>query len=161
VTVTQLEERERGVAELERLWEAPAIVRGAERPAPSLGARIVTHSRMLTFAWAAAVVTIAAAPAPANEADAPLVWWDMLYLAGVVLAVLGLGHVASRLGRLPFGWCCSATAGAVGITLGIACRASEHHLGSWWVAETAAFGLVTAVSIGGAYARRSPAPRPG
>jgi hypothetical protein len=98
---------------------------------------------------------IGAAPVPADEADAPLVWWDAVYLLLAVALVVGPGFLAARLAHVPRGWACSAVAGGLGVILGIACRASGHHLGSWWLLETAAFAAVAAVSVAGAMSRRT------
>ena len=160
MSATPTEERASDIAELERLWEAPS----ASEPATSGLARAHEHlvraatdRGTLTLAWIVAVVVLGAAPVPAEEADAPLVWWDALYFVGVVLAVVGAGALLSRFVRLPHSWSSSVVAGAFGIVLGIGCRASSHHLGNWWLAETAAFAAVTAVSVAGAYRRRRPA----
>ncbi len=160
MSAIRTEERATDITELERLWEAPS----ASEPATSGHARarehlvrVATDRGTLTLAWIAAVVVLGAAPVPADEADAPLVWWDALYLVGVVLAVVGIGALLSRFVRLPLSWSSSAVAGAFGIVLGIGCRASAHHLGHWWIAETAAFAAVAAVSVAGACRRRRPA----
>ncbi len=154
--------REVEVARLERLWEAPTAdeprVQGRTRPRERLWESASSRAA-LAFSWIVAVVTMGAAPLPADEADAPLVWWDGLYLGGLVLAAVGIGWVASRLARVSLGWSSSAVAGACGIIIGIACRATEHHPGNWWLAEAFAFGAVTAVSVAGAHRRRVDEPR--
>ena len=156
-TVTT-ETHETGVDELERLWDAPARLPSATTPARMLGERawrLATRGRTLTGAWVVAIVVLGAAPAPADETDAPLVWWDAAYLVGVVLVVVGLGFLAARLTHVPRGWACSGVAAGFGVLLGIACRTSGHHLGSWWLFEAAAFGAVFAVSVAGALSRRT------
>jgi hypothetical protein len=105
--------------------------------------------------WIIAIVVLGAAPVPADEAEAPLVWWDALYLGGAALVVAGLGFLIARMAHVPRGWACSAVAGGLGVLLGIECRTSGHHLGSWWLFEAAAFAAVLAVSVAGAASRRS------
>ena len=37
--------------------------------------------------------------------------------------------------------------GALGVAIGISCRATAHHLGPWWIVETAGFAALTALSV--------------
>jgi hypothetical protein len=154
-------ERESGkpdLDELELLWETPARPRPSTAAVPGARARLsrfATSGTALAAAWAVAIAVVGAAPVPAEEADAPLVWWDAVYFFLAVGIVIGLGLLATRLAQVPYGWACSAVAGGLGVILGIACRASGHHLGSWWLLETAAFAAVLGVSVAGAATRRA------
>src|SRR5215218_7564727 len=67
-------------------------------------------------------------PAPSVAARLPrllAVGWVALPAA----ALLGwLARIGPALGV-------SAVAGCIGVVLGYACHASEHHLGAWWLVE--------------------------
>ena len=41
-----------------------------------------------------------------------------------------------------------------GVPGGIACRATEHHAGSWWIVETGAFAALAVASVACLAARR-------
>ena len=153
-TVTT-ERRETGLDELELIWEASAAEPTPARLLWDRTWRAATRRWTLAGAWIVAIGVLGAAPVPADEADAPLVWWDFVALGGVVAAVVGVGFLAARLARVPRGWACSAVAGGLGVLLGIECRASGHHLGTWWLVEAAAFAAVLAVSVAGAASRRA------
>jgi hypothetical protein len=158
MAIVERESGKRDLDELELLWQAPARPHPETAPAPRLRDRLwhlATSGRALAVAWATAIVVLGAAPVPADEADAPLVWWDAVYLLVAVGIVVGPGFLAARLAHIPRGWACSAVAGGLGVILGIGCRATEHHLGSWWLLETAAFAAVAAVSVAGAASRRA------
>jgi hypothetical protein len=157
VATVTTERRETGLDELERLWEASTPEPTPARLLWDRMWRAATRRWTLAGAWIVAIGVLGAAPVPADEADAPLVWWDAVYLVGTVLVVVGAGFLVARLARVPRGWASSAVAGGLGVVLGIECRASGHHLGTWWLVEAAAFAAVLAVSVAGAASRRSAA----
>lgn len=158
MATVQSESRDTPLDDLELLWATPARRSPTTSPAPPLRERVrdlTPRGRTLGGAWFVAFVVLSAAPVPADEADAPLVWWDALALGVAVLAVVGVGFLAARLAHVPRGWACSAVGAGLGVLLGIECRTSGHHLGYWWVFETAAFAAVAAISLAGAAGRRS------
>lgn len=134
-------ERPVGADELEALWRLPAAAKPRR-----LYKRLLTA---LVFGWPVVLVFLFAA-APAADAAAPL-WADALggafFLALVAAPLLGMSFGGVGLGA-------SAVAGAIGIALGVACRATEHHAGSWWMVETGAFAALTALSLACLAARR-------
>ena len=54
----------------------------------------------------------------------------------------------------------SLGAAGIGLVLAWSCRATAHHMGSWWLAELAIFGSLFAASAGALFLRRSPLARP-
>lgn len=138
-----------GLRELEALWAAPA----ARRPRRSVAARLSPWLvRALVLSWAAVLVAVVGfAPAANPEAATPL-WadvtltaWSVALLAGAVLGRMGYG-LAGLAG--------SGISAGCGVVLGYACRATEHHVGSWWLFETAAFAGLALLSVACLAARR-------
>jgi hypothetical protein len=146
MAIVELERSEPEVEELERLWNAPA----ARRAGPRRVATVL--SRATAVGWAALVVAVVAlSPAPSPEAVAPI-WAEALVvtfwtglMAAAMLAWFRIGGAALAV---------SAFAGLLGVGLGYACRATEHHLGAWWIAEAGACGALAALSIAALLARR-------
>jgi hypothetical protein len=138
-------ERPAEVDELEALWRAPA----AAPPRRAAGHLYRSLWWMLIAGWPAALLFLIAA-APESNAPAPL-WADAL--AGIfffaLLAAPFLGHLGGGLGVIA-----ATVAGGIGIALGVACRATEHHVGSWWMVETGMFATLTAVGLACLAARR-------
>jgi hypothetical protein len=133
------------VEELERLWRTPAATARARRTRRGRLVRTALGGRVLVGAWVA-VVVVALAAAPAAENVTPPLWTDVV-LFGFFLALAGAAASAARAPRSAFA--ASATAGALGTVLGIACRATEHHAGAWWIYETASFAGLAALSLAG------------
>jgi hypothetical protein len=133
----------RDIAELERLWQAPAA---RPRRAPARWRRAVGGS------WLAVFLAIGLfEPTPSNP-DAAIPAWGAASTAGFF--VLLAATVAGLARRRAWAFATSAAAGLVGAALAYACRASGHHLGSWWLAELGMFAAVTAVSLGAGRAAR-------
>src|SRR5215208_3154673 len=132
MTTVELDHSEPQVEELERLWATPAAAtpRHREPLAPSVAARL---PRLLAVGWVAFIVAVIAfEPAPNAAAAVPL-WADLtltaFWVALPAAALLGwFGRIGPALGV-------SAVAGCIGVALGYACHASEHHLGAWWLVE--------------------------
>jgi hypothetical protein len=149
---TALRERTRDgsddILALEELWRAPAA--GPERQAPRRRLPDVPGS-LLAAGWLAfLVVSFSFAPDP----EPGMVWpaWAVAASVGVyaLLALASLFAVA----ELPAaGFAAAALAGAVLVPLAVNCRASEHHLGSWWLAELGAAVALTGLAAAG-YAQR-------
>ena len=125
--------------ELEELWELPAKRDPRVRPE---SARFVSELivRKLAIAWPVLLFAlIAFEPAPEPAAVVP--WWGELLSVTILMTVLAgiIGRFATG-PRLPLGF--FSVAGALGIAAGVACRAASHHLGAWWIVETALFGVL-------------------
>ncbi len=134
------------VAELERLWEhSPARPSGAPaRPSRWRSAAYGALTKALVLGWAALLVASLAA-APAAEESVQPAAWVIAASTVILLGVLGAALVAAVLPRVALG--ASALAAGLGIPVGVACGAAEHHLGAWWMVETGAFGALAAASV--------------
>jgi hypothetical protein len=100
------------------------------------------------------VVVIGFAPAASPEASTPL--WANLTLTAWWVALLAAGILAWS-GRARSALACSAVSAGCGVALGYACRATEHHVGSWWLVETVAFGALAVLSVACLAVRRATA----
>lgn len=148
---TRLDERhDEQVRRLEELWEASPDASPA-RIEPGVGRRRV-FGPALALAWLAFVVSVFFEPAPEPGAVTPL-WGEYMILTFWVALVTAGIMAAARAGRGAYA--AATLAGALGIGLAIACRATEHHLGAWWTWELGATGALTALgAIGLARSRR-------
>lgn len=133
---------------LEELWAAPA----ARRPRLRSARPVRALNGALLVAWSVAlVVVIGFAPAGNPEASTPL--WANLTLTAWWIGLLAAGILGwSR--RVGAALACSFAAAGCGVALGYACRATEHHVGSWWLVETAAFAALGLLSAAALVARR-------
>lgn len=150
-------ERAARLDELEALWRLPAAAPPMEstpRWARVLAGRLL--KLWLGFLGAIFVFQLAG---PEPQGSTPLVA-DLALPGWAVLAVVGF-RLLDR-GRTVLSFSCAALAGAHGIAVGIACRAAEHHLGSFWLVETVGFAALTALALGGVAgaSRRSGRARP-
>ena len=143
------------VDELEALWALPA----AERARPDVRDRAFPLGKLLALAWPTLLVALMAfEPAPADE-NAPIPLWEDLVFGGFFLALVAAAVAGwRRHGR--FAYAASAVAGVFGIAIAVACRATEYHLGAWWLAELAAFAALAALSMAGLWSRRGRASSP-
>jgi hypothetical protein len=131
--------------ELEALWSIPARRPPRDRELADRLSRGI--SRVLAWTWPALLVALAVfEPAPAANVRVPL-WAEIV--ADVFLLALLAGIVARFAAgpRLALGF--FAATGGMGMALGIACRTSGHHTGSWWAAETAVFSALTLAAVAG------------
>ncbi len=130
--------------ELERLFAAPAApsrpVNHGRRPVLYEAAR-----RALILGWLALFVGAFAMEDSADTSVHSPLWADLtaaalflFLLAALLLASTGAPRVA-----LAF----SGLAAGLGVPLGIECRVSMHHLGAWWMVETAAFAALALASV--------------
>lgn len=145
MAIVEHEREEAQLEEFERLWQAPAARRRAPR-------RALPLAKVVTGGWIAFVVAIFAFE-PATNADAVVPLWAEATLAAFWLALLVGGALAwLRLPGLALG--ASAVAGFVGVGLGYACRATEHHVGAFWAVEAAVCGALALLSVAALAARR-------
>jgi hypothetical protein len=131
--------------ELEALWDLPARRSRLDREfADRLSRRI---SRVLAWTWPALLVALAVfEPAPAPNVQIPL-WAEIVsdvFLLGLLAGIIARFAAGPRLALGFF-----AAMGAMGMALGIACRTSGHHTGSWWAVETAVFSALTLAAVAG------------
>jgi hypothetical protein len=135
------ESRPETLDELEALWALPERRAKARRRRWRLAAEsdVAAAARLYAFVWIGTIVLVGALePAPAPGVQPPGYWYAA---TAVFWSALGAG-LLSLLGprRLALG--CFATMGFAGIALGVACRTSGHHAGSFWLVETLVFGLL-------------------
>jgi hypothetical protein len=132
--------------ELEALWELPA--RRRRRLTPAVAATLTARlAGTLAIAWPVLLFAlIAFEPDPRPGATVPV--WSEVLSYGLLFAVLGgiIARVASG-PRSGLGF--FSAAGALGIAVGIGCRASEHHSGNWWLVETVLFSVLAAAAWAG------------
>ena len=128
--------------ELESLWDAtPADAHDAPLGRRLADAAYAILARSLAWGWPATLVGIFVfAPAPAPETT------YATWVVGASVALL-LGPAVAGLFALK-GWTVPAVTlatglGGLGIAVGIACRATAHHSGAWWLAETGMFAALT------------------
>jgi hypothetical protein len=146
-TVEQ-ERTEEQIQELERLWAAPAARR---RPRP-LAVALAHLPRAIALAWLVFVAGVFALEPASNPAATVPVWaeatlaafWLALLCAGVLALVRLSGPALAG----------SAAAGLVGIVVGYACGATDHHLGAWWMVEAGVCGTLGLLSLAALAARR-------
>ena len=132
--------------ELEALWKLPA--KRKPRVTPE-AARAATKSiaKWLAIAWPVLLIAlIAFEPAPAPQVQVPL-WGEIVTNALLLTVLAGIIARFATGPRLPLGL--FSAAGAMGIAVGIGCRSSGHHTGSWWAVETALFSALALAAFAG------------
>jgi hypothetical protein len=153
---TTLRDRDRteDIRALEELWDAPAAADPDEglppsAPAPARASRWalpLVPGMVLVGGWIA-FFTIALTLEPAPEPGAtPAGWAVAVWTANLVLLLgaAGLGPIFSR-----FGFGAAAVAGAFAMAGSVSCRATEHHLGNWWLLELGATAALTGLAVVG------------
>jgi hypothetical protein len=127
---------------LEELWEAPAYgeTRAKPRRIPLVPGALVAGGWLTFF-----VVAFALQPAPEPGMTWPA-WVTAVSIIQVML-LLGAAAVGPAIARL--GFAAAALAGPLGIALAVYCRAAEHHLGNWWLAELGAAVALTGLAVAG------------
>jgi hypothetical protein len=130
---------------LEELWAAPA----AAEPRPAAERRKsfpLVPGAVLAGAWLAFwFVMVPFEPEPAAGMANPL-WGDILAW-GLILSVLAAGALGPALPKVGF-----ALAGLSGLLLAVvavACKATTHHMGSWWLWELGAATVLTGLAAVG------------
>jgi hypothetical protein len=128
---------------LEELWAAPAAV----EPKPVRRRTLpLVPGGLVAGCWIAFILAVelfAPAPAPGMEWAAwaiavQLVMYGVLFLSAAV---------GGSSGGAGFGG--AVLAGLLLVPLAVNCRAAEHHLGNWWLAELGvAIGLTALAAVG-------------
>ena len=136
------------IRELEELWASPTA---PERPlAEESGRRLATLPRVPGWVLAAGWVgfftmVLAFEPMPAENMQVPL-WGDLLVGAQLVTLFLA-AFVGVAFGRFGFG--SAVVAGGLGMAIAVACTATGHHAGNWWLAELGVTAALTGLAAGG------------
>jgi len=127
---------------LEELWAAPAFgePEAHRRRLPLVPGALVAGG-WLTFY----VVAIAFQPAP-EPGMTPQAWATALSTV-VLMLLLGAAAIGPLYSKIGFAG--AALAGPLGIVLAVNCRAAEHHLGNWWLAELGAATALTGLAAAG------------
>jgi len=136
---TTTRDRTEELRALEELWAAPAA---GELQAPSRRLPLVPGA-LVAGGWATFFfVALAFQPAPEPGMTWP-VWATAVSFAqlGLLLGAAAVGPMFSRIG-----FAAATLAGPLGIVLAVNCRASEHHLGNWWLVELAAAVALTGLA---------------
>lgn len=127
---------------LEELWAAPAL---GEKPVRRAVVPRVPGA-LLAGGWLAFYfVLLAFAPDPEPGMTWPV--WATTVSVVLMLLLLGAAAVGPVVAKLGFGL--AALAGPLGLVLAVNCRASEHHLGNWWLAELGATAALTGLAAVG------------
>lgn len=138
-------ERERtdDVRALEELWAAPPAPEPeltAVRTPPALRRPLGPYLASGWIAFVAAVAIFQPDPEPGMAWPA----WMVAASAALYLLLPAAAFVAVSLP--PLGYAAAVVAGGLGMALAFGCRAAEHHLGNWWLAELGATGALTGLA---------------
>lgn len=127
---------------LEELWAAPAFgeANAPRRRFPQVPGALLAGG-WLTFFVVAAVFQ----PAPEHGMTWP-VWATTVSVVQIVL-LLGAAAIGPLFSKL--GFAAAGLAGPLAIALAVSCRASEHHLGNWWLLELGAAIALTGLAVVG------------
>jgi hypothetical protein len=127
---------------LEELWAAPALGEEPVRRArlPRVPGTVLVGG-WLVFYFAVLPFEPEPAPGMSNPAWGTALIWSML---GVLLAAVALGPLFARIG---FGL--AVTGGVLLSAIAVACTATDHHMGSWWLAELTAAAVLTGLAVTG------------
>ena len=143
---TTTRDRTDEILELEALWAAPAVAepQAATERRPRLP---LVPGAYLTIGWVAFFVLVGVlAPAP----EPGMTWAP--WAVGVELGMFGLLLLAAGLGLLlqdKAGFAAAMLAGPLLMALAVNCRAAEHHMGNWWLAELGAATALTGLAAVG------------
>jgi hypothetical protein len=130
---------------LEELWAAPAAAEPGPANAPRRALPLVP-GELLAAGWVAFFVVVETL-APDPEEGMTWAAWAIaaeLVMVGLLLLAGGIAAVSGKAG-----FAAAALAGPLLIALAVNCRAAEHHLGNWWLAELgAAIALTGLAAVG-------------
>lgn len=127
---------------LEELWATPAFgeTKALRRRIPLVPGALVAGG-WLTFY----VVALTFQPAPEHGMTWPL--WVSVVSVVQMLVLLGSAAIGPLFAKVGFAG--ATLAGPLGIALAVNCRASEHHLGNWWLVELGAAVALTGLAAAG------------
>lgn len=127
---------------LEDLWAAPAFGEPEARPRrlPLVPGALVAGGWLAFF-----MVVSIFQPAPEPGMTWPL--WATAVSVVQLLLLLGAAAIGPLFGKVGFGL--ATIAGPLSIALAVNCRAAEHHLGNWWLAELGAAIALTGLAAAG------------
>jgi hypothetical protein len=138
-------DRERDhVDELEAAWALPSVAERKPSRLRALDRRIRPRlGRSVVVAWILFIVAVFAfEPAGNAEARVPLWVEGLLGAFWLTLALAALAGIRAR----RVGLALSGAAAGLGIVLAIECRATQHHVGPFWLAELAGSLALLALS---------------
>jgi|SRR5918992_2391670 hypothetical protein len=135
------EKRLEEVQELESMWELSPDEKLEARPEH----RSFDVVPFVPGAWIAVVASILLfQPAPSDPHAAVPAWGLALvtvFWAGLFATIFGL------VGKRTWGMRASVATAGLGMTVAIACLATDHHTGAWWGYEMGAFTGLGALSL--------------
>jgi hypothetical protein len=127
---------------LEELWAAPALGEQPVRRArlPRVPGTLLAGAWLLFYF---AVLPFEPEPAPGMSNPA---WGTALIVTMIVTLGMaaGLGALFARTG-----FALAAAGGVLLSAIAVACTATDHHMGSWWLAELAAAAVLTGLAVTG------------
>jgi hypothetical protein len=141
------------IRELEELWAAPAVAPPVvvalapdRRRRMRLPALPLVPGAPLAAGWLVFFSSALLFEPPPEPGMTWAPWMMAISVAQIVLllAAAGLGPMSGALG-----FCAAAIAGPLGIALAVSCRATEHHLGNWWLVELGATAALTGLATVG------------
>lgn len=139
---TTTRERTDDLRALEELWAAPAL---GEPPVQRRRLPLVPGGLLVAGWLAFFFVLLPYEPQPEPGMSNPA--WGTALIVSLFVVLFAAGAVGPLLSRAGF-----ALAGSAGLLLAViavACRATTHHMGSWWLAELAAAVVLTGLAAAG------------
>jgi len=129
---------------LEELWAAPAAAE--PKPTSTRGRSLpLVPGGLVAGGWIAFFVATSFAPPP--EPGMSWATWAIAVELVMIGLLLGAAGVGALFGKMGFG--AATLAGLLLVPLAVNCRAAEHHLGNWWLAELgAAIALAGLAAVG-------------
>ena len=128
--------------ELEELWASPAL---GEKPVRrALVPRV--PGVLLVAGWLAfyvAVLPFEPEPAPGMSNPA----WGTALIVTMIVALLGAAAVGPLFAKAGFGL--AAGGGVLLGAIAVACLATDHHMGNWWLLELGSAAVLTGLAAVG------------
>ena len=127
---------------LEELWAAPALGEKPERRArlPRVPGALMVGSWLVFYF---AVLPFEPEPAPGMSNPA----WGTALVVTMIVTLLAAAAVGPAFSKVGFGL--AAAGGVLLSAIAVACNATDHHMGSWWLAELTAAAVLTGLAAVG------------
>lgn len=127
---------------LEELWAAPALGEKPERSArlPRVPGALLVGSWLVFYF---AVLPFEPEPAPGMSNPA----WGTALVVTMIVTILAAAAVGPVFSKVGFGL--AAAGGVLLSAIAVACTATDHHMGSWWLAELTAAAVLTGLAAVG------------